>query len=295
MVADLPSGLVLTAVIAWRQVIRLGPYVLGGVLLAALLGQFDLPRRWASRVVGSGPAPVAAASVLGGLSPISTYGMVPLLLQLLRTGVSPGPPIAFLVASSMLNPQVFLLTLGGLGWRIALAQLFGVLLISTAVGSVVGRLPQSAVLRPLVEIAPEASPHRRPAFSWSSLVQDVIGLAGWIGFTFIVGVILAALVRVFVPAQWVLGSLGQGRWTGVVLAGVLGLPLYSCGGAAVPVLAGLMDAGMGTGPVVAFLLSGAATRVTSLAAMGSLLSRRALVVYTAGVLIAAMIVGLVLG
>jgi hypothetical protein len=195
----------------------------------------------------------------------------------------------------MLNPQVFLLTLGGLGGRVALTQLLGVLSISTCVGFVAGRLPPAAFLRPALDASDDALPAPRSTFSGARLIQDVIGLTGWIGFTFVIGVILAALIQVFVPAGWVLGTLGQGNWTGVVLAGVLGLPLYTCGGAAVPVLAGLMDAGMGAGPVLAFLLSGAATRLTSLAAMGSLLTRRALVIYAAGILIAAMIVGLALG
>jgi uncharacterized membrane protein YraQ (UPF0718 family) len=295
MVADLPSGLVLTAVIAWRQVVQLGAYVLGGVLLSALVAQFGQPRRWARRLLGNGPAPVVAAAALGGLSPISTHSMIPLTIQLLRSGASPGAPLAFLVASSMLNPQVLLLTLGGLGWRITLGQLSGVLLISTTLGLLVSRLPPASFLRPVPEIVAEASPDRRSAFSWSSLALDVIGLTGWIGLTFVVGVVLTALLQVFVPAQWVLRGLGEGQWTSVVLAGLLGVPLYTCGGAAVPVLDGLMDAGMGAGPALAFLLSGAATRITSLAALSSLLTRRALVIYTVGVVIAAVALGLLLG
>lgn len=294
MVADLPSGLVLTAVIAWRQVLQLGPYVLGGVLLAALLGQFGRLHRWSPRLTAGGPVPVVAAALLGGLSPISTYGMVPFLLQLLRGGAAPGPPLAFLVASSMLNPQIFLLTLGGLGWRMALGQLAGVLLISTGVGVLAGRLPPVSFLRPVADLVEAPLDPRLPS-SRSRVAHDVLGMLAWIGFTFVTGVTLAALIQVFLPSRWVMGLLGEGRWTGVALGGILGLPLYTCGGAAVPVLAGLMDTGMGAGPALAFLLSGAATRVTSLAALGSFLTRRALVVYTAGILFAAVVVGLLLG
>jgi len=295
MVTDLRSGLLLTAVMAWRQVLQLGPYVAGGIASAALLGQFDLPRRWRGWLRRGGPLPVAGAACLGGISPLSTYGTVPVLLQLLREGISPGPALAFLVASSMLNPQLFLLVLGGLGARLALAQVVGVLLISGVTGLAASRLSPFLFLCPValfVDLPSSTAPHR---FSWSRLGRDLLRLAGWIGFTFVIGTILAAAIQVFVPVGWVTRLLGEGHWPGVLLAGVLGIPLYTCGGSAVPILTGLLQAGMSPSAALAFLLSGPATRVTALAAMGALLNRRALIIYIASVVAGAVVVGLLLG
>jgi uncharacterized membrane protein YraQ (UPF0718 family) len=53
--------------------------------------------------------------------------------------------------------------------------------------------------------------------------------------------------------------------------------------------------GMSPGAALAFLLTGPATRVTALAAMSSLLNRRALIAYIAYIIIGAMIMGLFLG
>ncbi len=295
MVADLRSGLVLAAVRAWEQVLHLGPYVLAGTILAALLGQLDPLRRWGRRFRPGRPGIVLGAACLGGMSPISTYGTVPVLLQFLRRGASPGPVLAFLAASSMLNPQLFLLVLGGLGPRVALAQVAGVLLLSLPVGLAASWLDPALFLHPATLSASPPSPAARRRFSWSDLARDVVRLTEWVGLTFVVGVALAAILQVFVPPQWVANLLGEGRRTGVVLAGILGIPLYTCGGAAVPVLSGLTATGMNAGSALAFLLSGPATRVTALAAMGSLLNRRALIVYVVYVIAAAVILGLLLG
>jgi uncharacterized membrane protein YraQ (UPF0718 family) len=117
----------------------------------------------------------------------------------------------------------------------------------------------------------------------------------WIGLTFVTGVILSAAIQVLIPAHWVMWLLGRGSWPGVLVAGILGVPLYTCGGSAVPVLAGLAQMGMSPGVALAFLLTGPATRVTALAAMSSLLNRRALIAYIAYIIIGAVIMGLFLG
>ncbi|NIO71195.1 MAG: permease, partial [Anaerolineae bacterium] len=46
---------------------------------------------------------------------------MPVLVQLLRHGVPPAPLLTFVVASSLMNPQLFVLMLGGLGLEMALA------------------------------------------------------------------------------------------------------------------------------------------------------------------------------
>ena len=232
MPANLPSHLILAATLAWTPILQLGPYVAGGILLAALLGQLDLPRRWGRWLSHSGPGVVLGAACLGGTSLLCTYGTVPVLVELLRGGASPGPALAFLVASSLLNPQLFVMMAGGLGLRLALAHVAGVLLLS-----------------------------------------------------------LAALLQTLVPPEWVSSLLGAGRWYGVLLAGVLGVPFYACGGGAVPVIAGLLAQGMSPGAASAFFLAGPATRLTALAALGTLLNRQALVVYVAYVVVGAALVG----
>jgi uncharacterized membrane protein YraQ (UPF0718 family) len=294
MVTDVRSGLVLISVTAWQQILQLGPYVAGGILLAALLSQFGLRngQMWLGR---RGKVSIISGACLGCVSPLSTFGTAPVLLQLLQNGVSPGPVLAFLAASSMLNPQLFFLVWGGLGPRMALAQLFGILVLSIAIGVIASRFRPSLFLQQAA-FTDNACVNSSPSsFSWYRLARDVIRLTEWIGLTFVVGVILAAALQVLIPPDWVARLMGRGHWAGVLLAGVLGVPLYTCGGSAVPVLAGLAQMGMRPAAALAFLLSGPATRVTALAAMGTLLNRTALMAYVVYIVIGAGVMGLLLG
>ena len=292
MPANLTSHLILAAMLAWSQVLQLGPYVAGGILLAVLLGRLDLPRRWGRWLSRSGPGVALGAACLGGVSPLCTYGTVPVLVELLRGGASPGPALAFLVASSLLNPQLFVVMAGGLGLRLALAHVTGVLLLSLPVGLLARRLrPEdflnAGVLSPLSHTPTLPHSHTSP----SPRPHTLLRLTETVGLYFVVGVILAALLQTLVPPEWVSSLLGTGRWYGVLLAGVLGVPFYACGGGAVPVIAGLLAQGMSTGAALAFFLAGPATRLTALAALGTLLNRRALVVYVAYVVAGAALAG----
>jgi uncharacterized membrane protein YraQ (UPF0718 family) len=299
MIVDLRSGLVMAAVLAWRQVLQLGPYVAGGILLASLLGQLDLPRRW-RRVPGhSGPWTVLGAAFLGGASPLCTYGTVPVLAELLRSGASPGPALAFLVASSLLNPQLFVMMAGGLGLRLALAHVASVLALSLPVGLLAQWLRpdnflNAGALPPASHTPP--SPHRcTPSTGGMNqsreLADSILRLTETAGLYFVGGVILAALLQTLIPSAWVSSLLGLGRWYSVLLAGALGVPFYACGGGAVPVIAGLLAQGMSPGAALAFFLAGPATRLTSLAALGTLLDRRALIAYVAYVVVGAVLAG----
>lgn len=295
MVTDVRSELVLIAVTAWQQIIQLGPYVAGGVVLAALLGQLDMPRRCQAWLGRGGSVRVLGAACLGSLSPLSTFGTVPVLLHLLREGASPGPVLAFIVASSMLNPQLFFLVLGGLGPRLALAQLVGMLMLSVMAGWIALRFHPSFFLQVAV-LSTDPWVKRVPQrFSWFRLSRDVIRMVEWIGLTFVIGAVLAATLQVLIPPHWIAELAGQARWGGVLAAGILGVPLYTCGGSAVPVLARFSQMGASSAAILAFLLSGPATRVTALAAMGAVLNRKALMAYVVYIVIGAVVMGLLLG
>ena len=299
MVCDLPSNLVLASLSAWQRVLQLGPYVAGGILLAVLLRRLDLPRVLGQWLRHRGPAMVLGGAFLGGISPLCTHGTVPVLLELLRGGAPPGPALAFLVSSSMLNPQLLLLVAGGLGPRLALSQVAGVLLLSLPVGLLAQRLGPASYLRLELAHIPESDCAHQPVPAGRAgagqLLTDLLDMTGLVGLTFVIGVILASLVQTLVPATWVAALLGGGRWYGVLLTGIVGVPFYTCGGGAVPVLAELLAQGMRPGAALAFFLVGPATRLTSLAALGTVLNRRALLAYVGYIWAGSVLLGLLLG
>jgi len=295
MPADFPSKVVAVMLSSWRLIGQLWYYLVVGILLAAWLDQ-AVPSYKLQQFFSGKKINIALAVLAGAASPLCTYGTVPVLVQLLRYGVSPAPPLTFLVASSLMNPQLFVLMLGGLGLEIALAQLLSVVILSLAVGIIAGRWEPLTLLNQRILVANPASNECETAFtdstfSWSRFLSQVVSLAESVGLYFVVGIVIAAAIEVFVPSAWVVKLLGKEHWYSVLIAGSLGVPFYACGGGAIPWIKVLLDEGMSRGAALAFFLAGPATRVTALAALATVLSRRALILYVAFVLVGAVGLG----
>ncbi len=278
MPADPFSTLVLILLTAADTVGRLWPYVVGGIAAAALLSW--AVRRWRVTLPLGLPRPLAAslAVVAGAASPLPTAGVAPVVLQLRGRGLPPGPGLAFVLASLLMNPQLFVLTLGALGVRFALAQLAAVLAVSAVLGLVfdAGRSAERGH-----EQESRAAPSPAP----------IARLAGHVAFYFLVGVLAGAALQVLLPRLGMLDWLAERGWLSTPFLGWLGAPLYTCGGSAVPLARSLGQAGFSQGTLLAFLLVGPALRGTSLASLGCLLPRRALITCLVGLALAAGLVG----
>jgi uncharacterized membrane protein YraQ (UPF0718 family) len=297
MPADFPSKVVAVMLSSWGLIGQLWYYLAVGILLAAWLDQ-AVPSYKLQRLFSRKRTNIALAALVGAASPLCTYGTVPVLVQLLRHGVSPAPLLTFLVASSLMNPQLFILMLGGLGLETALAQLLSVGILSLAVGVTASRWKPLTLLNQRTLVANPASNEYEigetgSPFSWSRFLSQVVSLTESVGLYFVVGIVIAAAIEVFVPSAWVVKLLGKEHWYSVLVAGSLGVPFYACGGGAIPWIKVLLDEGMSRGAALAFFLAGPATRVTALAALATVLSRRALVLYVAFVLAGAVGLGYV--
>ena len=279
MPADPLSTLVLILLTAADTVGRLWPYVAGGIAAAALLS--GVAQRWRLTVPVGLPRPLAAslAVVAGAASPLPTAGMAPVVVEMRGRGLPPGPGLAFVLASVLMNPQLFVLTLGALGLRFALAQLAAVLAVSALLGLAFD------ARRPMTWGARQDGREARP------VLPSVVRLAGHVVFYFLIGALVGAALQVLLPQLGMLDWLGERGWLSTPLLGWLAAPLYTCGGSAVPLARSLGQTGFSQGTLLAFLLVGPALRGTSLASLGCLLPKRALITCLVGLVLAAGLVG----
>jgi uncharacterized membrane protein YraQ (UPF0718 family) len=70
-----------------------------------------------------------------------------------------------------------------------------------------------------------------------------------------------------IPTTWITNYLGNGSLLAVPLAAILGIPAYINTEASLPLVASLMDGGMGPGPAMAFLVTGAGTSIGAISGL----------------------------
>jgi uncharacterized protein len=89
---------------------------------------------------------VLLATAVGAFSPFCSCTVVPLVAGLLVAGVPLAPVMAFWVASPTMDPEIFALSVGMLGWPLAVARLLTTLALSLGVGYLTLMLVRSGLL-----------------------------------------------------------------------------------------------------------------------------------------------------
>ena len=270
------------------------PYLLVSIGLAAWAGASGADALVARAFAGSPMLMIALAAAFGALSPFCSCGVIPLIAALLAMGVPLAAVMAFWLASPVIDPSMFALTVGVLGLEFAVAKtlaavglgLFGgyaTLLLARSgaladplrdgVGN--GGCGASAVRDPKpIAWAFWRDPSRRERFVREAL-RTTLFLAKWLTLAFL----LESLMIRFVPADWVAGAVGGQGVVSVLVATVVGVPAYLNGYAALPLVSGLVERGMAPGAGLAFLVAGGVTSLPAAIAVWALARRRVFMLY----------------
>lgn len=334
-------SLPLVCVKSGQLLLQLLPYVLFGVMLGEVLKLTSWTKLVYKGATKSPVLSVPVAAFLGMTSPLCTFGTVPVVIQLLRAGVPIGPLAAFLATSAMMNPQLFILTWGGLGAEMAVIRSVSVFLFGLLLGGLLHWIPSRWIInqgaltgQPKRDGGAAASigqtgdraataftvpsgnmnnvvaacredmgtgmgsetaailGRRNKRFIAGVFVKNVLESLQFVGFYMVIGILLGAVVEVFVPGYWITFLFQPGSWVSVMLAGLMGVPLYACGGGVIPLVRSFLEEGMTKGAALAFLIVGPATRVTPLTALASVLRLTFLVVYLILLIVFSFVAGL---
>lgn len=114
-----------------------------------------------------------------------------------------------------------------------------------------------------------------------------------IGKALLVGLVIAGVFSAIVPKNYFADHLGTGIVPILVMMGV-GIPVYVCATASVPVALALIVAGVSPGAAMAFLMTGPATNAAAIATIWRVLGRRTAVIYLLAVAVTALAAGLLM-
>jgi uncharacterized membrane protein YraQ (UPF0718 family) len=218
----------------------------------------------------------ALAAVLGAVSPLCMYGTVPLIAVLGRGGAREYILASFMISSILINPNLFVFSLA-LGTPLALLRLGACLVAGTLAGAAVRVFMKEGTLFDFSafdeRLKVKGSPGARAYFA--SVGRGIHKTAPY----FLAGIFLTALFDLYFPRELATSAFGSRRGLGPLIAASVGVPVYVCGGATIPLLRAWLGMGMTAGSAIAFCLSGPATKLTNLGAVKIILGARNFMLY----------------
>jgi uncharacterized protein len=277
------------------------PYFLGGAAFGAALDVYLKPD-FALRHLRGGWLSMAKAAALGMIMPGCSCATMPMAEGLRRKGADLGTVVSFLLASPLLSPQTLVLTFAVLGWKFAAARALAALAGAVLIGAVFLRLEKTPGLLDIPAAAPAkkccsgcacggGAEEEAPKRFWPVFTDIVKEL----GKYFVLGMAIASLLTVLVPADAVMRYIGSSGPLAYLAALLLGVPLYVCEGEEIPLTLSLLKLGLGPGPAFTFLLGSVGTCIPTLIMSQKLIGRRGLAVYAAWWLLFALGAGLLFG
>ncbi len=246
-----------------RLFVEASPAILLGFLGAGLLSL--VPQGTLDRYMrGKTALGSAVRGVVFGLPiPICSCGVVPLYRGLMQKGLPPAAAAAFLVATPELGIDAVAISLPLLGWEMTLVRVLAATLLALCVGLAVAAIVPASETPPSARAGDDEIEERGQGLEGAlryGFVDSLDELGPWI----LAGIALAALVEPVLDPSWLAAV---PRYAEIPLFASLSAPIYVCASAATPIGATFAAKGVSAGAVIAFLLVGPATNVTTYGAV----------------------------
>lgn len=287
----------LITTVAWETWIitaRMAPYLLLGFLVAGALSVFISPVWLERHLGGRGMGPVVRAALFGIPLPLCSCGVVPVGASLRQHGASRAATTAFLLSTPQTGVDSILVTWTMLGPFFAVFRPFAALVTGLLGGAAVQLLaPDEHRLADRPNGKAIAQPSGLVARLAAALRYGLTTLPADIGRALLIGLVIAGVLGAVIPADFLDGFLGRGALS-ILLMMIVGIPIYVCATASVPVAAGFIFLGASPGAALAFLIAGPATNAATLTAIARILGRRAAVIFLLTVAVSAFGGGLLL-
>lgn len=247
-----------------RLCLESAPWILLGFIAAGVFHAF-LPRVIFSWMGARGRMSQALRGIAIGLPlPLCSCGVVPVYLSLLKRSVPPAAALAFLIATPEIGIEGFFFSWNSLGLEITLLRIAMAFLIALAVAMTLGRtfekIQAAGELDRLSLPEPRPLPGTAGGKLREALRTSLVELVDHTGAWLILGIAVAAVIEPYVEAEWISRV---PRGVDVLVLSLIGMPLYVCAMAATPLAAVLIHKGVSIGAVLAFLITGPSTNVTT--------------------------------
>ncbi|MCM1336687.1 MAG: permease [Candidatus Amulumruptor caecigallinarius] len=272
---------------------EMSPYILLGFLIAGLMHAFVAQHTMARHLAGRGLRSVLKGAALGVPLPLCSCGVLPAAVALRRGGASRASSASFLIATPQTGVDSIAATWSLLGPAFAIVRPVAALVTAVAGGVAVGRSEEAAPAGAACD-AQAAADERPRTFGGrvvAALRYGYIDLVGSIGLWLVAGLIIAALITVYVPADF-FAVLGDNPLLAMLAVLVVAVPMYVCATGSIPIAMSLMLKGLSPGTALVLLMAGPAANFASFTLISREMGRKAAAIYLGSIVVGAMAFGL---
>lgn len=232
------------------------------------------------------------AALLGTVTPFCSCSSIPLFIGFTSSGLPLGVTFSFLISSPMVDLGSLVLLMSIFGVKVAVLYVILGLVIAVAGGTLIEKMHLDDQIEEFIRnVKPIDLPlekltfKERIKYSWSQVTNTLKKVFPYI----LAGVGIGAVIHNWIPEDIIIRFLGTGNPFGVILATIVGAPMYSDIFACISIAEALLAKGARLGVVLSFMMG-----VTTLSLPSMIMLKKAIKNKLLGVFIAICMAGIII-
>ena len=232
------------------------------------------------------------AALLGTVTPFCSCSSIPLFIGFTSAGLPVGVTFSFLISSPMVDLGSLVLLMSIFGAKVAVIYVIMGLVIAVIGGTIIEKLRMERYVEDFIMSAGNVDLASPELTKRDRLLYAKVQMLGTFKKVFpyvLIGVGIGAIIHNWIPGEWVALVLGSNNPFGVVLATLVGVPMYADIFGTIPVAEALLAKGAQLGTVLAFMMA-----VTTLSLPSLVMLRKAVKPKLLALFIAVCAIGIIL-
>ncbi|MDP4118798.1 MAG: permease [Bacillota bacterium] len=232
------------------------------------------------------------AALLGTVTPFCSCSSIPLFIGFTSAGLPVGVTFSFLISSPMVDLGSLLLLMSIFGAKVAIIYVVVGLIVAVVGGTIIEKLHMEKYVESFILTAgsvdiesPDLTKKDRLIYAKEQMLSTFKKVFPYI----LVGVGIGAVIHNWIPEEWVATVLGSGNPFGVVLATLVGVPMYADIFGTIPIAEALLSKGAQLGTILSFMMA-----VTTLSLPSMIMLRKAVKPKLLALFIAICTIGIIL-
>jgi uncharacterized membrane protein YraQ (UPF0718 family) len=225
-------------------------------------------------------------ALLGTLTPFCSCSSIPIFIGFTKAGLPIGVTFSFLISSPLVDLASFLILMSFLGWQIALAYVVVGIVLAVIGGILMDKMGMERHIQDYVkdlQHVPVSSTSEseltwkdRHDYAW----MQVLDILRRVWIYVLIGVGIGATIHNVIPEAFVQRVIGRDNPFSVLLATIVGIPMYADIFGTIPIAEALLGKGVGVGTVLSFMMAVTALSLPSLILLKQVVKPKGIVVFT---------------
>ena len=198
------------------------------------------------------------AALLGTVTPFCSCSSIPLFIGFTSAGLPLGVTFSFLISSPMVDLGSLVLLMSIFGVKVAVLYVIFGLVIAVIGGTLIEKLHLENEVEEFIRKShtvdidsPTIAQRERFIYAKEQVAETFKKVFPYI----LIGVGIGAIIHNWIPETWVVKILGSNNPFGVVLATIIGIPMYADIFGTIPIAEALLIKGAQLGTVLAFMMA----------------------------------------